>query len=85
MVNQTNGSTIALGRTDWADWCRSGDLLFAREGKLFRLRYSAGALDELERAGLLIDLTERTFIEVDAPSQAKQWDNDLVFNDSSAL
>ena len=79
VVNQTNGSTIALGRTDWADWCRSGDLLFASEGKLFRLGYSAvGPLNELERARLLIDLTDRTFTEVEPPRQAKQWDDDLI-------
>ena len=27
-----------LGRTDWADWDRGGDLLFARDGRLYRPR-----------------------------------------------
>ena len=86
VVDQINSSTIALGRTDWADWCRSGDLLFAKEGKLFRLGYSAdGALLGLGSASLLIDLTDRTFKEVESPSQAKQWDADLGGNDFEAL
>jgi hypothetical protein len=76
--DQANGSRVTLGRTDWADWCRSGDLLFAKDGKLFRLGYSPeGILDELERARFLIDLTERTFKEVEPPSQAKGWDAEL--------
>ena len=81
VVDQTDSSTIALGRTDWADWCRSGDLLFAKEGKLFRLGYAAdGTLSDLGHARLLIDLTDRTFKEVEPPSEAKRWDDDLKVN-----
>jgi hypothetical protein len=84
--DQFHGSTVALGRTDWADWCQSGDLLFAKEGKLFRLGHSAdGALNELERAKALIDVTDRTFKEVESPSEAKHWDSDLRVRDSGAL
>ena len=28
---------VPLGRLDWADWDSNGDLLFAREGRLYRL------------------------------------------------
>jgi hypothetical protein len=81
VVDQTNGLTIALGGTDWADWCQSGDLLFAKEGKLFRLGYAAdGTLSDLGRARLLIELTDRTFKEVETPSEAKRWDDDLKVN-----
>jgi hypothetical protein len=81
VVDQTDGSTIALGTADWADWCRSGDLLFAKEGKLFRLGYAAdGALSDLSHARLLIDLTDRTFKEVEPPGEAKRWDDDLKVN-----
>lgn len=75
LVNdKKTGSTIKLGQTDWADWCHSGDLLYAKEGKLFRLRFSEdGKLEDLSGAKLLIDLTDRTFKEVAAPSEAKEW------------
>lgn len=72
--DKTTGAVIELGRTDWADWCPSGDLLFAKEGKLFRLGFSAeGALLELADARVLIDLRGHTFKEVAAPGSAKQW------------
>lgn len=69
-----NGSTLSLGRADWADWCHSGDLLFANYGRLFRLGFSkTGVLNELTSAKLLIDLNDRTFREMEAPAEAKQW------------
>jgi hypothetical protein len=67
-------ATVALGSTDWADWCQSGDLLFAKHGRLFRLGFSdTGVLNELDSARLLIDLTDRTFKEVAPPDDAKHW------------
>ena len=68
------GSTTMLERTDWADWCHSGDLLFAKEGRLFRLGFTGkGVLKELTTAKLLIDLNDRTFTALAAPAEAKQW------------
>jgi hypothetical protein len=68
------GSTIMLERTEWADWCHSGDLLFAKEGRLFRLGFTGeGVLHELKTAKLIIDLSERTFTALAAPAEAKQW------------
>ena len=73
--DKKNGSTIELGRTEWADWCHSGDLLFAKEGKLFRLGVSGnGVISELSSARLLIDLSDRTFKPVAPPTEATQWD-----------
>ena len=81
--DQANGSTVSLGRTDWADWCHSGDLLFAKEGKLFRLGYSPdGALNELGSAQVLIDLNDRAFKEIAPPSEAKQWHTEPKINGS---
>lgn len=69
-----NDSTISLGRAEWADWCHSGDLLFANYGRLFRLGFSdEGVLNELPNAKLLIDLNDRTFREMAAPVEARQW------------
>ena len=68
------GTTLELGRTDWADWCHSGDLLFANKGRLFRLGFSSeGALNDLADAKLVIDLNGRAFTELEAPFEAKQW------------
>jgi hypothetical protein len=73
--DKKTGSVLELGRTDWADWCHSGDLLFASQGKLFRLGFSAdGALLQLADARLLIDLSGHTFRELAAPDSAKEWD-----------
>lgn len=72
--DKSNGSVIDLGRTDWADWCHSGDLLFGKEGQLLRLGFSGdGILNELGKAKLLINLTDRTFKEVAPPVHAKRW------------
>lgn len=79
ICDRVDGSVVTLGQTDWADWCRSGDLLFAKDGKLFRLGYSRdGTLDQLESARTLIDLSDLTFKEVKPPRQAKEWDAELI-------
>ena len=73
--DRETGSRISLGRTDWADWCHSGDLLFAKDGNIFRLNFSAtGVLAELNTARLLIDLSDRSFKDVMPSSEARQWD-----------
>jgi hypothetical protein len=72
--DKTTGSRVALGSTNWADWCHSGDLLFARQGKLFRLGFSAtGVLKQIDTAKVVVDLTDRTFREVAPPGEAKEW------------
>ena len=76
--DKNTGSTVELGKTEWADWCRSGDLLFAKEGRVFRLHCSdTGVLNPLSSASLLIDLSDRTFKELAPPHEATQWDADL--------
>src|SRR5215471_196971 len=39
VINTKSGEEFSLGRTDWADWCHSGDLLYAKEGHLWRLGF----------------------------------------------
>jgi hypothetical protein len=69
--DKNTGATVELGRTEWADWCRCGDLLFAKGGQLFRLGFSdTGTLSDLCSATLLIDLSDRTFRELAPPSEA---------------
>jgi hypothetical protein len=62
---------LDLGRTEWADWDRSGDLLFARAGVLFRLRRRDGL--DLGKAREVIDLRDRKFEAREAPPHAKTW------------
>ena len=64
---------VDLGRADWADWCRtSGDLLFARDGKIQRLPVD-GALPDPARANALTDLSDQTFEEMEPPPEALEW------------
>ena len=63
-----------LGRTDWADWSSRGDLLFARDGKLFRLAMkSRTAFDVNASPRELIDLTPMSFEAHEAPPTARKW------------
>ena len=74
LKNRADGSTIMLERTDWADWSNWGDLLFAKDGRLFRVAYyNNGMLDQLTDAKLVIDLNDRVFTELAAPVEAKHW------------
>jgi hypothetical protein len=72
VVQEKPGNSFSLGKTDWADWCHSGDLLFSREGKIFRLRFDQrGELLPITEAKLLIDLSDKKFEAKQAPEEAK--------------
>jgi hypothetical protein len=68
-----NGAVERLGRTEWADWSLSGDLLFARGGCLFRVRHSDGNLGPLESAVQVADFSGLEFEERKAPPEAITW------------
>ncbi len=75
VVGESN--VLDLGAADWADWCPSGDLLFARNGKIYRtpghtLTRPDGDLSAKE----LVDLSDLKFEEREAPVEAKQWEGD---------
>jgi hypothetical protein len=60
-----------IGRSDWADWSHSGELLFAREGRVYRVVISpAGVPGEPEE---LIDLRELRFEQVPPPKGTITW------------
>lgn len=67
---------LSLGRSDWADWSHSGELLFARQGRLYRIavdpQTGPGAPEEL------IDLRNFRFEAVEAPPEARQWGGEPV-------
>jgi len=73
-----NGETeqeAPLGRLDWADWCHSGDLVFTRDGCVWRM-----AVDETDcfppHERRLVDLRPLTFREL-APPQPYDWAVDV--------
>ena len=68
VLDRSGELVLDLGRTDWADWSRSGELLFARDGRLYRTRPEPGAEpDEL------IDLRELRPTPLEPPPEALGW------------
>lgn len=62
---------LAIGRSDWADWSKSGEILFARDGCLFRA--SVQASGRVSEPIVIADLRELRFAEVSPPSEVKVW------------
>lgn len=63
-----------LGRVDWADVDHNGDVLFARDGCLFRRRHAqlrSGA--KAEPAKLVADLNDLHFDSIVSPRSARSW------------
>jgi len=72
---KTNNS-IAFGRLDWADVDSDGDVLFAKEGAVFRLSpdMTGGQPYDIARAKQLCDFSDSKFIEVPPAAKAKSWE-----------
>ena len=69
-----DGSSIErLGKIEWADWDRSGDLLFAMSGALYRLRQDRGVFPPLEHAQVIADFSELSFERREPSVEAKCW------------
>jgi hypothetical protein len=62
-------SSVELGPADWADWGASGDLLLARDNRIYRVRVTADSIEAKE----LVDLSGLAFEEREAPLEARQW------------
>lgn len=62
---------IALGRSDWADWSQSGEVLFAKEGRLYRI--PAQQDGTIGTPIEVADLRELRFEEVPPPGEATVW------------
>lgn len=70
-VLDSDGRSVAsLGRSDWADWSQTGELLFARDGCLGRLPRKDGEFQQPEE---LVDLRQLRFQERSTPPEAKVW------------
>lgn len=77
-IVRRNGTVESLGRSEWADWAASGDLLFSKSGKLFRLGYRDAALPEVNTAQELADFTDLKFNPVQSPEDMRQWPSALL-------
>jgi hypothetical protein len=71
-VLDSNGGVLTdLGRSDWADWSNNGEVLFAREGCLFRI--PVRGQNKLGDCCEVMDLRPLRFANVEAPPEAKRW------------
>jgi hypothetical protein len=68
-----NGYTVAIGRSDWADWSRDGDLLFAQSGCLYRLRPLKGRFGPIEQSKEIADFNDCSFQCVEPPEGVQSW------------
>ncbi len=69
VLDAAGETVLSLGRSDWADWSRSGELLFARQGRLYRSSFKPSPCEPEE----LIDLRDFRFEPVEPPREAKLW------------
>jgi len=68
-----DGSIVELGRTDWADWDRNGDLLYARDGKLFRLSPGTHGRFDPAASREVADFNRDRFQAIPPTEEAKNW------------
>lgn len=73
LTGEDGGSLLKLPRASWADWDSNGDLLFAEDGRLFRLPWSDHHEHGRESAQELADFTPLTFLAKEAPKSARTW------------
>jgi hypothetical protein len=72
-VTREKGATEKIGRSDWADWSPSGDLLFAPSGCLFRVPCKSGVLAPIEVGVEIADFSDLEFEARKAPEEARRW------------
>lgn len=69
-VFSAKGEEVPEAALDWADWDHGGDLVFARDGKIFRRVFRKKALQpEVE----LADFATEKFRNVAPPPEAVKW------------
>jgi hypothetical protein len=72
IVDAAGIAVADLGRSDWADWSLSGEILLARLGKLYRVAVDhkkKGPSDPIEVA----DLRAMHFEAIESPPAARSW------------
>ncbi len=71
VLDDRDNVVLDLGRADWADWSPAGDLLFAREGCLFRARTHKRSGPAQPKK--LIDLRGLKFEPIGPTPEATRW------------
>jgi hypothetical protein len=69
-------TVLHLGEIEWADWDTNGDLLYSRDGRLYRRRLDQGSFHE---ETCLLDLTGLRFRNLAPTVEAQTWDKRLRF------
>jgi hypothetical protein len=72
IVDAAGETVVNLGRSDWADWSLSGEVLLARLGKLYRVpvdHKKKGPPEPIEVA----DLRAMHFDAIESPREAHSW------------
>ncbi len=72
IMDERGGERASLGRSDWADWDARGDLLFARNGRIYRTPRES-VYDPASSARELLDLGPLTFTRRTSPAWAREW------------
>jgi hypothetical protein len=72
-VTREKGKADKLGRSEWADWSHTGDLLFSMDGCLYRVKCRKNILEPLEDAVKIADFTNLKFEPIKAPDAATRW------------
>lgn len=70
LINQTNRVLHAFGRIDWADFDHNGDVIYGKDGCLFRLVARSRSFEPR----LIADLNAMEFEPVAPPASARTWD-----------
>jgi hypothetical protein len=70
----TGGHSVALGEVDWADWDTNGDLLYSRDGCLYRQRIERSKLSEPR---CLLDTRTYKFRPLEPSAEAVTWSESL--------
>jgi hypothetical protein len=73
IVSDNGTSLLKLTQTNWADWDSNGDLLYAKDGTIFRLSLKRADKFSSKATKELVDLTEQNFKPVVAPAKARRW------------
>jgi hypothetical protein len=72
-VDRIGRGTDKIGRSDWADWSHTGDLLFAMDGCLYRVPCVEGTLAALEDAKQIADFSSLQFENRKPSAEAQRW------------
>jgi hypothetical protein len=77
-IVRKGGEIESIGRSEWADWSQTGDLLFTQSGCLYRLRCIDGVLGPIEMSEMLADFSDLAFERKESPEEARLWPSKTV-------